>query len=539
MSRMMFVVGVCCLIGIAAGVSRGGGVGAGAVQDDPVVPSVVFFYDLSGKSKSEQELIASLAGLVNRTTDEQIMIGLNEPDKGGPAFWLARLVEGYPGVEVRYESDEAAHLRRFAPGLVKGYVFYDREQDADSVNVAATLAGVLDAVVVDPTTEGLAEEAGLHRLADANATSVEEVFRAYHDRMSTTYVINQRPRVTPFLLDFAVMQRAFIGWEPPIREALYDRMEMNGRVFGFGPGEIEFFRDASRHGLGGAPSDWLMSGSTTMGWRVPIETQRTHADPHLETEDGVHYVAFVMSDGDNLQWLCSGFATGDRYFGSPHRGEFTMNWDLSPELAAVNPVAMNYLYRNASCGEHRDYFVTASGRGMVYPSLHPDPQAFADDTAEAMALVDHRVISVLDPDYDLESLYPLLEKPEVLGIMLKTFSGGYRELGGQVFWHEGKPIVSVKHTLWSAIQEPEEMLRLLNEGPRRPLADEGSYTIVNVHPWSNFPVGGDPMSALAWINERLDPHVRVVSLDELMIHLRQNFGSPTGEGESQAIQADE
>lgn len=494
------------------------------------LPQRVYFYDVRSKPMSAQVLMASLAGLVNRTVDTEIMLGGDQLDQGSPEFWLAEAQRRYPGIEVVRDNDEAACLKRFAPGLVRGYVAYDPQADRASLNRAASLAGVLDAVVVAPDMVATAEGAGLERLADAATMTEREIFDRYRDRFSTSYYVNQLPDRTPFLLDLAVMRRAVMAWQSPDIDEHLARMDPNAIMLGFGADERRIFTKASSHAMGLAPSDWLLSGSTTAAWSVPIDRQRTHTPADTPTEDGVHYVSFVMSDGDNIQWLSKGFATESRYFGSPHRGEFAMTWDLSPELAAINPVAVNYLYEHATTGEHRDCFVTASGRGMVYPSKHPDPAAFARDAAEAMAAVDHTVVSVLDPSYSLESLYPLLDQPQVMGVMLKTYDGAYRQLGGQIFWHNGKPVVSVKHTLWSAVQEPPEIVRLLNEGPRSPRTDQGSYTIVNVHPWSNFPEVGDPMSALAWINDHLDGHVRVVPLDELFIHLRQNFGEPVSTG---------
>ncbi|HUZ06148.1 MAG TPA: hypothetical protein VMV89_01530, partial [Candidatus Paceibacterota bacterium] len=58
-----------------------------------------------------------------------------------------------------------------------------------------------------------------------------------------------------------------------------------------------------------------------------------------------------------------------------------------------------------------------------------------------------------------------------------------------------------------------------------------SYTIVVVHAWSTLgPTGtgsGNPMSNLNQLVQWLDPtKVKVVTLEELMVHLRNNFGAP-------------
>ena len=44
---------------------------------------------------------------------------------------------------------------------------------------------------------------------------------------------------------------------------------------------------------------------------------------------GNSYVAFVMSDGDNLAYLQHDFATQPTLFASPYRGAFKMTWDMA------------------------------------------------------------------------------------------------------------------------------------------------------------------------------------------------------------------
>jgi hypothetical protein len=66
---------------------------------------------------------------------------------------------------------------------------------------------------------------------------------------------------------------------------------------------------------------------------------------------------------------------------------------------------------------------------------------------------------------------------------------------------------------------------------RDAVRNRASDTIVNVHPWSTHgPSGGgsgDPMSNLNQLVQWLDPSkVQLVTLEELMVHLRNNFGTP-------------
>jgi hypothetical protein len=265
---------------------------------------------------------------------------------------------------------------------------------------------------------------------------------------------------------------------------------------------------------------------------VPLAPQPYHAPRNLVTEGDKHYVAFVMSDGDNVSSLTGQFATDSRWFGSPYRGKFDMTWDFTSTVAEVNPVAFNYYYQHAATGAHKDNFVAAHGAGTMFPSQYPDNAGLVASISQSMQLADQRVVSILDPTYDVSALYPILDAPQVLGMMFKTYDAGYRGRDGALDWHNGKPILSVKYTLWDGIQSARQIADALNSTTHRDgIHDAASYSIVNVHPWStNGPMGtgsGDPMSNLNQLVEWLDAtKVRVVTLEDLFVLLRRNFGTP-------------
>jgi uncharacterized protein (UPF0333 family) len=264
---------------------------------------------------------------------------------------------------------------------------------------------------------------------------------------------------------------------------------------------------------------------------VPLEKQPNHTPIAKPTKAGKHYVAFVMSDGDNCQWLTSTFI-GSEWYGSQYRGNFTMNWDLSPTLPEMNPVALNYIYKNASTGTNKDYFVTAGGAGVGYPSIYPDIAGLTTATADGMKTVDHQVISVIDTSYNASKLYTMLDDPQVMGMMYKTYDSAYKGRRGAIDWHDGKPIVSVQYSLWDGYDSAYSIARDLNSSTHNdPENDMGSYTIVNVHPWStndaygNSTGTGNPMSNLNQLMQWLNSNVEVVTLDDMMIQLRRNFGT--------------
>ena len=85
-----------------------------------------------------------------------------------------------------------------------------------------------------------------------------------------------------------------------------------------------------------------------------------------------HYVAFVMSDGDNVQWLEREFFTTST-FGQRQASklDYKMRWTFSPSLAELCPDAAEKIYS----GVKHDYFISGvSGIGYANcPSLLRTP----------------------------------------------------------------------------------------------------------------------------------------------------------------------
>jgi hypothetical protein len=79
--------------------------------------------------------------------------------------------------------------------------------------------------------------------------------------------------------------------------------------------------------------------------------------------------------------------------------------------------------------------------------------------------------------------------------------------------------------MWDGYYSPSGLASTLNAAPRNPLSDADSYSIVNVHPWSTG-FAGDAMSNVQDVVDMLDSAVKVVTVEEFMIHLRNNFGRP-------------
>ncbi len=496
-------------------------------------PPTIYVYDTNVSTFELDSLMASVSGIVARTSPEVFMAEGQSNNNGDPEFWLNQFVAKQPGTQVVWQRNAPWYLDRYKDQL-SGYVVYD----AASINQATSVAGALGAVMVHESLLGgsigaALNGAGLTQLEDVRGRSSNWVYDTYEQHFNRDLIFRQQPNFSHQLRDFAILNRGFVFNETAAdRDRFLAGQNDHSRVFGWGyqNSEDEFFRSASQNNLMAVPADHLRSTAAPSRWDVAVPTQGYEANVNEATQPGKHYVAFVMSDGDNVQWLTNDYARDPRWFGSPLRGSFPMTFDLSPSLLDVHPVAFDYLYEQAAADSQPTLFATAGGYGINYPSQVPDIGGFVTATSAAMARVDQRTLSVLDTQYDRGVMEQIVADPQLLGLMVKT-GPAYAGRNGAIDWHEGKPIVSVKYTLWDGFDSPNEIISALNSAPRDPFNDIDSFSIVNVHPWSTSTSGGgqgDPMSNLAYIVQNLSSGVNVVTLDDLMIQLRNNFGSAVG-----------
>lgn len=494
-------------------------------------PSTIYVYDMDQGLGNKRAMMASLAGVVARTSAEVALGYQNSQFDGDPDFWVDEYIAQNPGTNKVWQGSVEWFIDQYKNDLA-GYVVYD----SATINEATSVTGALGAVMVDQSllagSVGTAlSNAGLTQLEDVRGRDSSWVYSNYGSMFNKDLIFRQQPTFDYQLRSLAVKEVGFVFNETgALRDTYLAGQNDHSLVYGWGfnNSESEFFGSASQNNLMGVPADHLQSAGPHSAWDAQVPSQAAHTPANTPTQSGKHYVAFVMSDGDNVQWLTNDFSRSTRWFGSPHRGNFDFSFDLSPALLSTNPVALKYFYEQAAGDASKTFFVTAGGEGLNYPSQVPDVSGFMDTTIPAMQAVDHNVISVLDDSYTHSSLNQMVERDEVMGLMLKT-GAAYAGAGGSIHWHQGKPIVSVKHTLWDGFDTPNSILSSLNNAPTDPFNDQGSYTIVNVHPWSTSTAGGgigDPMSNVNQIVQNLDADVEVVTLEELLVHLRNNFGDP-------------
>jgi hypothetical protein len=462
-------------------------------------------------SPAESVMTGTLQGLAARPAFPigRPHIYVNVPDSPTD-LWLTDLRDHY-GVETSAVTDAWDLLSRYRS--VTGYVLYD-VTDGPSVAVATTLAGILGAVAVEVSIEDKAVAAGLVRRADARGRDDAWVLANVWSRLRHDFAIEQKPSFGVQLRDLATMARAplFYSGNGATRDQLVHALDADSPVIGWGDasdGEDTFVSPDSHAGVFELACDWGRNLSTLSGVRLERLRQRTRPGT-TRAEPGVHYVTFVVTDGDNAQWLLTTLPYDKNWWASPLRGTVPLGWGIPPTLLDLAPSAMRWYYDAASGGAHPDEFVVGpSGSGYLYPSQYPDDRLRTHTSRLDSYLhrTDLSVVQILDfGALDKVSVWDrYTARSGVAGLLYLEYSR-YNGERGRVVWSNGKPVISARHMLWDGLAGADEtsVIDAINAAPRDPTSAAG-YTFVTVHAWSKT------LANIRAVVDNLAPDVRVVT----------------------------
>ncbi|HFE53172.1 MAG TPA: T9SS type A sorting domain-containing protein, partial [Bacteroidetes bacterium] len=410
---------------------------------------------------------------------------------------------------------------RFA-AEIRGYVLC--ELNDGSMNAAISVAGVSGGVAATPEDTTALQRAGIPELLDLRGRDERWVYLNVDSAFNRRVICYQKEEKYCCLTDYAVFAGAWQFFEPinaPVTAALFARCELNAAVLGWGNDEHSTVARTSAQGLFLHAADWGVNLSVYSN--LEAETRQRVFSDSVDSRPGVHTVCFVMTDGDNIQWILNDFATSEKWFGSPHRGQVPLGWTVSPALRELAPTVLRYLYEHAAPLPNADEFTAGvSGLGYVYPSRYPVSAraGYASLTAAFMRKADLRVVNVIDDVLDREALRLLLQQDQIDAVFFYPYAD-YAGLKGRIEWVEDKPVVAARFRLWGGFETTASLAAKLNRLPRDPDQPSG-YSLVAVHVWSNTV---DSVVACA---RKLDEHVRVVTPSQFVALVKAHLAPGSG-----------
>lgn len=475
-------------------------------------------------NEAELALAIGLQGVLNRK-GKSIFIDID--------CYMDHLIEPYERVGLWELLAEHA-------GEFGGAAVYDLNCNDVGINMAATLSAAYDILGVPRELADRVKAAGIRPVCDlgeikgTRAQRQRVVFDGVKDRLDKGALIHQVVKEGNFhitLRDFGIKNRWACIYtdeseeDRAFRRYILGELDRNIPVYGWNDDEIAFIKDISDFGDHAIPMDWSCDHSYFKeGTSLKQKRERSAVCPNK------HYVALVVSDGDNVQWLERDFATTGT-FGQRSRSDadYKLTWTFAPSLVSLCPAAAERIY----AGKKKDYFISGvSGIGYANCLSYPRDMLyeFTARTAEAMARSDLDVVCLLDnieltenAEFTADRLSFYAKYDNIIGGIWELDPDRYGSGRGKIFWANGKPFVSVKYSLWHPSHDPACVTREwldgiadeLNCEPTAPHCECG-YSVVNVHPWTI------DIDDLDYFVSKLDDNIELVYADELIKLIKSN-----------------
>lgn len=498
---------------------------SGSYIKNSIIPKKLYVISENDMTKAEQTMITTLQGIVSSKSNEQIYIlSDSEPDY---KLWLEDLKKNY-NVKYKLIKDPWKLLKIFK-SYVDGYILYTTF-NPPSINNACSLASLKNSLAIDEAIEEKVKEQGLTKLVkDCGDTDKYWAFNTlWNSGLNHSTVIEISPDKPLALRDYAITSKSLVFYEDNVndfsfRESIFKSMDDNGHCLGWGPDEHTNVTIASKHGIDVTAADWSYNLSVLSSYTSIPRKQKQESN--FKGEDGVHYVTFIMSDGDNQQWMLGSNYSSKNWFGSPYRGDFNLGWSINKSLYYLAPTVFHKYYESAGSSKYFDNFVTSpSGNGYMYPSKFPINKldSYTNTLSEYMKKVDQNYVLILDD----EALYKtnIWDKytchDNIHGLLyLNYYKNNSYE--GKIVWSNNKPIVSCRDLLWWGLESETNIVDNINKRINLGYTDiknPNSYSFVYVHVWSN--TMDNVNNVITKLNQ--NPKVRIVTPNTFMKLINEN-----------------
>ena len=323
-------------------------------------------------SSAEMYLFASLKGIVNRTKP-RIFSYEGDAFAEGPYTWLQSL-----GLSWTEQADKWSLITRYRNEL-SGLIVYDPAQ-IHTVNLATVMAKSRKALIASPLllSRLTAAPYNLPVLVDLRGQYTSKlqvyqtIFNTYWPNIDHRLLIGLNPDAHKAALrEYATALGAAVVWLDPkvaaestLLNNFLSSMPPGSNYMGWWPEEQPGVQRTSEYGITTIASDWCSNLTMHSGTSRTVTLKPVPPKPALQNK---LYVAFILSDGDNLQYIEHLMR---KLWNNPDRGAVPMGWTLSPAMLDAMPGALNYFWQTAT--DNDNLISGPSGYGYTYPNSWPN-----------------------------------------------------------------------------------------------------------------------------------------------------------------------
>ena len=457
------------------------------------------------------------------------------------ANWEANVADGTWGSKIDLASYNSipgvtAYTETSGEGYsTPGYIVY-KKGDV-SVNIAATLAGITGFLPVCEDDVAKYQALGLVEKFNVNSAALtyKWLFNNVMSELSSAGLVHQNYQsvgvTNKYIKDYGICNKYFYVYYDEVsivgnsfKKTLHSFLDDNCPIFGYTYSEDSDVAFFSQYGQFIVPTDYtcnltFLAADAFAGKKF----EQPNDDSELPAEQGKHYVAFVVSDGDNATYWQNTAAFATNYMNAAGRENdtFPVTWSITPSLADLMPLVLENVYSNQSNGY--DYFCApVSGQGYINAGnfeAENDGEYFADFVSKLdvyMGKSDLSVVTVIGGNQkgDLVNvLHGYASAENVTGGIVYDGSKYFGANPGGVIWIDGKPFVQPRDSLWETT--PAYIAARINTYSTD-ITTIDAYSIINVHPWSHS--YEDIRKIVGMLNE----NVEVVSVDRIINMMADN-----------------
>lgn len=508
-------------------------------------------------NKQEQMLAQSVAGLVARAVNE------NQSDE---IVWVQTSMltyhKWYDDFVKQHDlkKNKARTVWELADkyrveGVIKGYILYSRNDS--SINVATVYAGLKNGILIEESLEQKAKDKGFKLLIDARGKDIRSCFLEEKDNLNKKILVVADPSL-PNNRDLAIAHKGMVYYGvDSCYNSILEWMDPISPIVGWNEGpESAHIEPPTKFGHFNTASDYCMNMTVLSAGSIDIHTPEAKTiDPRtIDFNKDTKFHAFVISDGDNMQWTMNAFFNED-YYCSPQKHKIPISWTSCPvNISMMSPYTWKALVKEQNANSS---IIEFSG-GYHYPDIFGKHRAnrwellreYARKTNVHMKRTGIKVLNLMirhdvfsEDAYRAFSIYAeeVEDLTGIIAIQYNPYHGG----NGETIWVKNKkgtdiPVVTSKYSLWGKISNPgfgrpDQVAEWIN---RDASSTGATMHWTMVHAWSRYKMNEDgsivdvPNSdytgkrgvvPVKWTVDRIKSHTDIITIEELIWRIRMKY----------------
>ena len=500
----------------------------------PVQPDMLYLINKGHLSNYEKVMLASMQGITAKDKPCIWLTGTGD----SYSLWLNRIIKEF-NIETTTVTSVYTLLEKVADSI-NGYLLYDLS-DGTSLNVATSLSGLNRAIMVDYRIEDTVKAMGFECIMDVRGLDDQWLYDNYKDKfgqgedlLNDRIMLEQRALENDeryyTLRDYAIFCNMATVYQSTsdLMDTFLQLIKDDSILLGWGDGD-KYGEDnlgiiAAKNGIMRVASDWA-SNLTVLSAFYPAGDikQFTETNPDTLVTENKHYVTFIWTDGDNIQWTNGSFADRTAYWAAESRGKLNMGWGINNLLYEVAPTTLEYYYETAANTEEgKDYFVVGPhfAYATYYSNTLPVWTEHLNELMGKSGLKYVQINEIMTMRRMKEAFDDYTEHDNIHGLFYLEYSK-YDAWNGKIVWSNDKPVVAARYAIWNPREmdnaSPDDVLIKLKSAVVDPTSTEG-YSFITVHAWSGY-----TMDDLYEMVQKMGDHIKVVTPDEFMQQIQKTY----------------